>query len=327
MKNRLLVPGITILLMAIAFESSAQPSLREDRKMLAKNSGRTTAAEKKDIYKKQFTPKQIEVSFDEVTYVSFGKQKITELELSTDEVLIKKINNNKDLKLIAKTDHPKFKESSLTVVAGGNKYLFKVKYAKLPKKTVYAFTAEDAYVVTNSEENDEESKESATSVSYAGSDDPYRKKSPKEIDEIAKACRKIIDTRADDLNHDVSNGRIHFLLKQVYIYDNKLFFHVKFDNNSNIAYDIDLMRFSVENKKKSKTKVVQDRKLIPLYIHNTETHINGMQKNFIKIFVFNKFTIDAKTKLLLIESWERDGDRNLQIKLSSDVILDATVLR
>jgi Domain of unknown function (DUF4138) len=242
-------------------------------------------------------------------------------------VLMKKINNNKELKLIAKTDHPKFKESSLTVIAGGNKYLFKVKYSKLPKKTVYTFTAEDAYVVTEAEENDEEGKESATSVSYAGSDDSYRKKSPKEIDEIAKTCRKIMDTRSDELKHNDDNGRIDFSLKNVYIYDNKLFFIVKFDNNSNIAYDIDLMRFSVENKKKSKTKVVQDRKLTPLYIHNTETHINGMQKNFIKIFVFNKFTIDEKTKLLLIESWERDGDRNLRLKLSSDIILDATVLR
>jgi hypothetical protein len=50
MKNILLTYGITILFIAGAFESIAQPSAREDRKMLAKNSSRTTGVETQGAY-------------------------------------------------------------------------------------------------------------------------------------------------------------------------------------------------------------------------------------------------------------------------------------
>jgi conjugative transposon TraN protein len=266
----------------------------------------------------------IEVAFDKAVHISFDK-KITYCDVGTKEIIYKKVNNGKDLKIVTSSEKPGFKESNITVVSGGYYYFFKVKYNNNPKKEMHYISIDDAAGKSGGEKMEESPAPKQQNIQIKNSFNKNRSK--KDNESIAATCQKIANNNTAYLNHNDVNGRVELSLLNVYINDNKLFFHIRFDNNSNISYDIDMLRFGVENRKKSKIKVVQDRKVPPIYIYNTQTHIPGMMKSFTKIYVFDKFTIDKKNKILLVESWEKDGDRNLRLKLNSDVILDAKLIK
>lgn len=266
----------------------------------------------------------IEVAFDKNVHISFEK-KITYCDVGSKEIIYKKVNNGKDLKLATTTEKPGFKESNITVVSGGYYYFFKVKYNNNLKKEMIYISSEDASGKPVADKTQElpEPKKEVTQIKNVNFN---KSRAKRDNESIVATCEKIAEKKYSNTKYNDVNGRVELTLMNVYISDDKLFFHIRFDNNSNIAYDIDMLRFGVENRKKSKIKVVQDRKVPPIYIHNKQTYIPGMMKSFTKIYVFDKFTIDKKNKILLVESWEKDGDRNLRLKLNSDVILDADVI-
>lgn len=304
---------------------SAQSSKKNVSSFVVKNKKKNDGAIS-DMNRAE-SPITIEVAFDKAVHLSFGKQLISYCDVGTPDIIYKKVNDNKDLKMVCRTERPGFRESNLTVIAGGYYYTFKIRYNNNPSKTIYFITPEDAYsrppgaasTAAETEIENEKTPEETAKIAE-------NEKKLKSDAAVIKTCEDILASDMAPVNESNINGRMGLRLNNIYISDNKLFFHIKLENHSNIAYDVDIIRFSVENRKKSKIKVVQDRDISPLYIHNYETHIPGMENTQSMVYVFDKFTIDNKNKILLIESWEKEGDRNLRIKLAGKAILDATVL-
>jgi len=112
---------------------------------------------------------------------------------------------------------------------------------------------------------------------------------------------------------------IQFLLKGIYIHDDKFYFHTELRNFSEVSFQIDFVTFKVVDKKVAKRTVIQERTLLPSRVYKPLDEIigNTTERN---IFLLDQFTI-ASDKILLIGIYEKNGSRHqvLQIK-NSDLI-------
>jgi conjugative transposon TraN protein len=112
---------------------------------------------------------------------------------------------------------------------------------------------------------------------------------------------------------------IKFILKGIYIYNDKYYFHTELLNLSNVPFQIDFVNFKVMDKKFAKRTVVQERSIIPLRTYKPLSEIGGKTTEH-NVFLLDQFTI-SDDKVLLIEIFEKNGGRQqtLQVK-NSDLI-------
>ena len=110
-------------------------------------------------------------------------------------------------------------------------------------------------------------------------------------------------------------------LDGIYINENVMYFRMKLDNQSNINYDISQLRFSIRDQKKSRRTAMQELEINPLYVYNDTAVVAGHSKQVL-VFAVPKFTIPDK-KVLNIQMTEKNGGRNLELKLRNKSILKA----
>lgn len=89
---------------------------------------------------------------------------------------------------------------------------------------------------------------------------------------------------------------------------------LRLDNKTNIAYDIDFVKFHVVDKKGWRRKAVQGIELVPELQYNYVERIPGRTEH-IFAYVFPKFTLQKKKKFI-ITIGEKNGGRNLEMKAS-----------
>lgn len=78
-------------------------------------------------------------------------------------------------------------------------------------------------------------------------------------------------------------------------------------NNSNINYDVDMLRFFIKDEKKSKRTALQEVEIQPLYVHGDTSTIRGNAKNII-VFALPKFTISDKKYFINSIDGEKWGE-------------------
>ncbi|MBO9684573.1 MAG: DUF4138 domain-containing protein, partial [Flavisolibacter sp.] len=110
----------------------------------------------------------------------------------------------------------------------------------------------------------------------------------------------------------------------IYIKDDVVYYQLNLQNQSPIDYDINFLRFYVRDKKRAKRTAVQEAEIIPLYIAGNASSIKAGTHNRI-VVALNKFTI-PEAKYLAIEIWEKNGGRNLLLKVNNRKILKAVSL-
>lgn len=80
----------------------------------------------------------------------------------------------------------------------------------------------------------------------------------------------------------------------IYIKNDMMFYQVSISNNSPVDYTIELIRFYIRDKKKSKRTAVQEIELKPVYIVGN-TRLVKAKNNSVLVFALEKFTVpDAK---------------------------------
>jgi conjugative transposon TraN protein len=123
---------------------------------------------------------------------------------------------------------------------------------------------------------------------------------------------------------DKSYG-IQFLLKGIYIHNDKFYFHTEVRNSSNVPFQIDFVHFKVVDKKRAKRTVIQERQLIPLRMYKPLDNIEGntVAQN---IFLLDQFTI-ADDKTLIIEVFEKDGGRNQVLHVKNADLVRARLIK
>lgn len=111
----------------------------------------------------------------------------------------------------------------------------------------------------------------------------------------------------------------------LYIRGDVLFLRLTLQNQTNINYDIDQLRFYIRDEKKAKRTATQELEISPLYVKDDTSVITGQTE---KVFVYAlpKFTIPNK-KYLAIELMEKSGGRHLRIRVHNKTIIRAKLLQ
>lgn len=212
-----------------------------------------------------------------------------------------------------------FVSSNLTVAtADGKLYHFLVKYADEPRKLRYSYLPKGQSLKTES---------ILPSV-----------KSKAESEDNSEAALKDLARRAADspINLNVKTNWVgmKFVITGVYTTGDLIFIKFTLENKTRIIYDIEELRFYVQDKKQSKRTSSQELILSPLMLYTVPSQFNkpkgdiriwGERKTE-KVAVFSKFTIPNK-QMLFVEVFEKGGGRNLSLNLNSSKLLRASSLK
>ena len=119
---------------------------------------------------------------------------------------------------------------------------------------------------------------------------------------------------------EVKDFKLTMQINNVYVVNDYIFLDMTFLNSTNLGYDIDAIKFSVEDKKIYKATNNQSITLDPVY---QLYHQKQFNKNYRNIYVFKKFTFpNSKVfKIRLLE--EQLSGRALEMKVKYSDILNA----
>jgi conjugative transposon TraN protein len=114
--------------------------------------------------------------------------------------------------------------------------------------------------------------------------------------------------------------KLTFQLNNVYVISDYIFLDMTFKNDSNLSYDIEDLKFSIEDKKIYKATNNQSIELAPLFKLNSQKHF---RKNFRNIYVFKKFTYPNSKVLMIRMIEEQLSGRTIEMKVNYSDILKA----
>jgi conjugative transposon TraN protein len=110
----------------------------------------------------------------------------------------------------------------------------------------------------------------------------------------------------------------------IYVKNDILYFQLALQNNSPLDYSVDLIRFYISDKKKSKRTAVQEIDLKPLHIAGN-TGIVKAGTTSVAVFALDKFTI-PDAKYFGVQIMEKNGGRLLHMKVANRKLMKAIVL-
>ncbi len=112
-------------------------------------------------------------------------------------------------------------------------------------------------------------------------------------------------------------------LYHIYTFGDYIFLDLGYQNGSKLAYDIDELRFKVDDKKVTKASTVQSLEIKPeLLLFD----VPGFKKHYRNVFVFKKFTFPGN-KLLHIELSEKQlSGRIITLSIPYKDVLNADVI-
>ena len=118
---------------------------------------------------------------------------------------------------------------------------------------------------------------------------------------------------------------IEFLLKGIYINDDKFYFHTQIKNSSFVSFPIDFVNFKVVDKKKAKRTVVQEVIKHPIRVYSAIDEVEGktVSRN---VFVLDQFRI-ADDKVLRIELHEKNGSRLQVLEIKNSHLLKSKLVK
>lgn len=245
----------------------------------------------------------IEVTFNKTSSLVFPTV-IKSVDRGSRDVLAQKAKGVENV-LQLKAARPGFTETNLTVItADGRIHHFTVNYSKEPVSQVVNI-------------GDDES----------ASDNPQKLifQSTMTEFELENYASQIVNAKRGIRFIGESKHKIALSLNGIYIRDNTIFYHFRISNSSNINFDIDFLRFFVQDKAKVKRTASQEVDMKPVYVYGDDQHIASNTVQDI-VYALEKFTIpDAKR--LHIEVFEKNGGRNLELSIRNKTIVNAKLIK
>lgn len=212
---------------------------------------------------------------------------IKHVDRGTSSILAQQVKEAPEI-LLVKAATRDFTETNLSVVTDdGSVYAFTVTYDNRPAVWVY-------YLHVN---------RTATISSYANA---------------------ILDNERITKGIKDKKYNMRAAVKGIYIKDNTIYFQVYISNDGTIDYDIDLLRFFIKDKKRSKRTAVQELEQKPLHITGNCSKVKGCS-NTVFVVALEKFTIPDK-KSFVIQMMEKNGGRHFLLKVHNKDIMKARVL-
>jgi conjugative transposon TraN protein len=116
---------------------------------------------------------------------------------------------------------------------------------------------------------------------------------------------------------------IRATLNHVYTVGDYIFLDISYENSTNLKYDIDELRFKIEDKKVTKATNVQSLEIKPDF---TLFDIPSFKKHYRNVFVFKKFTFPGN-KLLNIQLDEKQlSGRVITLSIPYKDVLEADMI-
>lgn len=123
----------------------------------------------------------------------------------------------------------------------------------------------------------------------------------------------------------VKKGKIKLCLRNIYVHDEDLYFHIEITNRSNLKYSIDFYNFFMcSNLKKALKTTTSQEVQIPFSFMKEIKEINAGQVENV-VLKLKKFTLEDD-KIANFEIYEKEGGRHLRIKISNTELITATKL-
>lgn len=208
------------------------------------------------------------------------------VDRGTKDILVQPIKENDNI-LLVKAASKQFSETNLSVVTGdGNVYTFTVTYAANPSELTFHLPP----------------NKKGTIATYASG----------ILDNPGKRIVKV----------DKSNVVAKVI--GIYIKDDVLYCQLEIHNHSPLDYDIELLKFFLTDKRKSKRTAIQENELLPLHVAGNKSKVKAY--NFsVMVVALEKFTI-PDAKYLSIQLREKNGGRHFNLKIYNGQLLKAIVL-
>jgi len=151
--------------------------------------------------------------------------------------------------------------------------------------------------------------------------------SPNSLDEAAiSSTAERLATRKPAIRHvRVKGNEISMTLTGIYAEKDVMYFQVSLENNSNLRYTTDQLRFFIKDQKKSKRTSSQEVQVQPLHVVGNQNLVEPHSKQSL-VFAIAKFTIPLN-QLLHIELLEKNGGRNLHMKIGNKRLINAASIR
>lgn len=139
--------------------------------------------------------------------------------------------------------------------------------------------------------------------------------------ELRKFAMDIIQKKSENNPiREEKNLKLNVQLNNVYVLSDYVFLDMTFINNSNLSYDIEELKFSIEDKKIYKATNSQSIEMIPIFQLNPQKHF---KKNFRNIYVFKKFTFPNSKVMMIRLIEEQLSGRTIEMKVNYSEILKA----
>lgn len=135
-------------------------------------------------------------------------------------------------------------------------------------------------------------------------------------------CYRMLLSKKKFYNVSCLKHGMRVTLNNIYTVDKYFFIDISLLNKTNIQYDIDNIRFFVEDKKMTKATTFQSIELQPLLVSQLD---KSFKKKWRNIFVFDKFTY-PEDKIFVIELAEKQlSGRVIRLEIEYSDLLNADV--
>jgi conjugative transposon TraN protein len=212
---------------------------------------------------------------------------VKHVDMGSKNILVQQVREADNI-LLVKAATNQLPETNLTVITSdGSVYAFEINYKDDPLTLVWQIPA----------------KQEANVITYANS-----------IMDNTATVRSIHDAKYD----------MFARVSGIYIRKETIYYQLQLFNRSTIDFDIDYLRFTLRDHRKVKRTATQEVELRPLYIAGNIKMVKAGATNSI-VVALSKFTI-PDAKLLAIEIGEKDGGRNLSMRVRNRNIIRAIPL-
>ncbi|MGO1245457.1 MAG: DUF4138 domain-containing protein [Sphingobacterium sp.] len=254
---------------------------------------------------KNVVTRNIEVGYDKTTFIVFGSE-VDFFDVGSEDLLFEITAKPNIVKLKGAVEA--FAETNVTIITKkGEYYSFIVKYNPDPKVLNHILTTDGAPLLMDQEEFKEE-KQQADLL--------------KDFDYVEQK----IATESPKVSQSVFEYRMGLAVSGIYVYKGNIYFNLVLNNRSSIDYKVDALMFSVQPRRKRKrATTAQDVYLQPIHSKNLPKEILANQELKNVLVCFDPFTI-SNDKVFDIQIVEKDGSRNLAVKLQSRHILSAKII-
>lgn len=231
---------------------------------------------------------EIALAYSKTTTIVFPFP-IASVDRGSQDILAQKAKGVDNV-LQVKAAHQDFTETNLTVITSdGNLYSFPVCYDEYPASLTLSFP--------------DGKPGSLIQFDLVASN---MKKMESMADQAFNEMKKVKGIRQKGYGITLSLTGMH-------IHNDLIYYRMTIENETNISYDIDQLRFFVRDQKRSKRTASQEFEIQPVHIYRQVAKIPA-QSSGTFVCVLPKFTIPDR-KNLVIQLVEKGGGRHLALSI------------